>query len=274
MIQNSSINNLVKIYHENMLSHAFLLETDDLDKCFLDVLSFIKVINCSHEYSDDCSVDCNLCRLIDSNNLPSLITIEAEGSFIKKEQITNLISSFSTKPVFSKYNAYIVKDASKFNASSANALLKFLEEPEDNIIAFFIVNNLQNVIPTIKSRCQIVSCRYDNVSNTGLYNIQIVEYLEKLYKNKDDLLYNRLEMSHIFEERSEWEEYFKNMIYFLLKYYENYDDESEKYKFKLEKNDIISAIDVVKKTIKSIRANGNIEIILDRFAIEMRNYYE
>lgn len=276
MIENSSITNLVKKYHENMLSHAFLLETDNMDKCYEDVISFIKLINCPFSYKDDCSEECNLCRLIDCNNLPSLITIEADGSFIKKEQITNLIESFSTKPIFSKYNVYIVKDASKFNASSANALLKFLEEPEDDIVAFFIVNNLQNVISTIRSRCQIVTCRYNSDSDifVDMYKQQIVDYLEKIYNNEDDILYNRLTMAKAFEERSEWESFFNCMFYFLLDYYKNYDKDKVNYKFKIKKDDIISAIDLVKDSIKSVKANGNIEIILDKFAIEMRKYYE
>lgn len=276
MIEASSINNLIKKYHENMLSHAFLLETDDLDKCYSDIISFIKIINCSFEYKEDCNEDCKLCRLIDCNNLPSLITIEAVDNYIKKDQILSLIDSFSTKPVFSKYNVYIVKDASKFNASSANTLLKFLEEPEDDIIGFFIVNNLQNVIPTIRSRCQILSCRYNNINEDKniLYKQQIVEYLENIYKNDEDLLYNRLTMVKVFEERSEWEEFFKSMLYFFLSYYKNYDIETNNYKFKIEKDDIISAVNLVKDSIKSVKANGNVEIILDRFVIEMRKYYE
>lgn len=276
MIEASSINNLINKYHENMLSHAFLLETDDLDKCYSDIISFIKLINCPFEYKDMCNEECNLCSLIDCNNLPSLITIVAIDNFIKKDQILSLIDSFSTKPIFSKYNVYIVKDASKFNASSANTLLKFLEEPEDDIIAFFIVNNLQNVIPTIRSRCQIISCRYNSSNNidTNLFKQQIVEYLNNVYKNKDDLLYNRLIMVKAFDDRSEWEEFFKSMLYFFLNYYKDYDIEVNNYNFKIKKNDIISAVNLVKDAIKSVKVNGNIEIILDRFVIEMRKFYE
>ena len=40
------------------------------------------------------------------------------------------------------------------------------------------------------------------------------------------------------------------------------------------KNDIISAIDLVENIIKRIKANGNIELILDKFVIEMRKFYE
>ena len=274
-MESRSISNLVNRYHENKLSHAFLLETDDSEKCYKDILEFIKIINCPFSFSNDCHNECNLCTLIDNNNLPSLVNIDVDGSFIRKEQITDLIKLFSTKPVFSKYNIYIVKNAEKFNSSSANALLKFLEEPEEGIIGFFIVNNVQNVISTIRSRCQILTCKYVNDINFDSdSNKQIVGYLNCVYKNEEDLLYNRLNMVKLFEERREWEKFFNSMVYFLLNYYNNYDKEIGKYMFRIKKNDIISAIDLVENIIKRIKANGNIELILDKFVIEMRKFYE
>ena len=74
-------------------------------------------------------------------NLPSLIIIEPDGLNIKKDQILDMMEKFSTKPVFTKFNIYVIREADRFNQSSANTLLKFLEEPEDNIIGFFITNN-------------------------------------------------------------------------------------------------------------------------------------
>ena len=63
--------------------------------------------------------------LIDSNNLPSLQIIEPVGKFIKKEQIVDLKNKFKYKPIYSKNNIYIIKNAEKLNTSSANTMLKF-----------------------------------------------------------------------------------------------------------------------------------------------------
>ena len=78
-----------------------------------------------------------------------------------KGQIEEMMTKFSTKPIYSKYNNYVIINAEKMNESSGNSLLKFLEEPEDNIIGFLIVNNKENVLPTIKSRCEIIHVDYD-----------------------------------------------------------------------------------------------------------------
>ena len=36
-MKNSSLKNLVELYHENRLSHAYLIETNDVDKCFIEL---------------------------------------------------------------------------------------------------------------------------------------------------------------------------------------------------------------------------------------------
>ena len=51
------------------------------------------------------------------------------------------------------------KEADKLNMSSANTILKFLEEPEDDIVAILVANNRYAVIETILSRCQVLSLK-------------------------------------------------------------------------------------------------------------------
>ena len=142
MVEVGVMKDILKRYREGKLAHAFLLETNDSNKCYQDVLELLKNINCPKEYSDNCEEECNICRLINNDSLPSLITISPEGQFIKKDQILDMMDKFSTKPVFTKFNMYVIREADRFNSSSANTLLKFLEEPEDNILGIFITNNI------------------------------------------------------------------------------------------------------------------------------------
>ena len=176
MFKCSKFDNILKSYHENKLAHAFLLETNDSLECYKDLIQLIKLLNCPYEYSEECQKDCNLCNLIDAGNLPSLIEIKPDGNFIKKIQILDMMERFSSKPVFSRYNTYIVHDCDHLNDSSANTILKFLEEPNDNIIGFFITNNKMNVISTIRSRCQNFSMSYEDI--------------KKVYDENDILLFN------------------------------------------------------------------------------------
>jgi len=265
-------NSLLARYHENKLAHAFLLESNDTEKCYLDVLEFIKSI-CREKVVEGIDTDV----LIDNNSLPSLIVIEPDGQNIKKEQILDMMEKFSTKPVYTENNFYIVKNSERFNGSSANTLLKFLEEPEDNIIGIFITNNKETVINTIRSRCQLFSVYYDLDIDSKLDDEVLTDvklYLNSIYKNNEDILYNRTHMSGLYKERNDWEIFFRTMLYYLKDcIVSNRKDKIEMVK-SISQNNLVKIIVYIEEIIKYIKSNCNIDLVLDKFVIEMRNYYE
>ena len=96
--------------------------------------------------------------LINTNNAensPDYITIEPTGNSIKIAQIRELQSDIIIKP-HSNYKIYIINNAQKMTVESQNALLKTLEEPPEYAIIILITNNKESLLPTIKSRCEII----------------------------------------------------------------------------------------------------------------------
>ena len=87
------------------------------------------------------------------------------------------------------------------NKESANTMLKFLEEPNGNVIGFFITSHLDNVMLTIQSRCQHLNVMFDNniyeqfnleEEKYNQYKEVIDNYLEEIEVNKKKLtLYNK-----------------------------------------------------------------------------------
>ncbi|MCH5166802.1 MAG: hypothetical protein J1F35_02815 [Erysipelotrichales bacterium] len=174
-MKTDEINNLIiNSFHENNNSHAFLLSTNNIESCLKDALFIIKSINCKNDGCNDCSI----CKSIDDLTNPDLIIEKPDGKEIKTDQILNIIKSFSTKPFISKYSSYIICEADKMNASSANKLLKFLEEPEGDIIGFFITDKVGGILPTIKSRCELYNYKYGSNSILDLLEINENEYSE------------------------------------------------------------------------------------------------
>ena len=263
---------LLTKYHENKLAHAFLLESNDIERCYLDVLNFIKSI-CKETASDQVDID----TLIDNNNLPSLITIVPDGLNIKKEQILDMMERFSTKPVYTENNFYIIKNAERLNGSSANTLLKFLEEPEDNIIGVFITNNKETVISTIRSRCQLFSVYYDLDINSKLDDKVLTDvklYLNNIYRKNDDLVYNRTHMSDLYSERIDWEIFFRTMLYYLKDcIVSDRKDKIEMVK-SISQENLVKIIVYIEEIIKYVKSNCNMDLVLDKFVIEMRRFYE
>ena len=100
---------------------------------------------------------CINCKRINSGNHPDVHMIEPDGLSIKKQQIKELQEEFSKKAVESSRKIYIIVHADKMSVSASNSLLKFLEEPSPQTVALLLTEQLQQILPTILSRCQVLS---------------------------------------------------------------------------------------------------------------------
>lgn len=169
-------NLLLKDVMNNCVTHAYLIDENNYSDSFNMVISFVKAILCEYKCIDNskCS-DCSLCKRIDDGNYPELKIICADGMYIKKQQITDLQQEFSRSAVEGKKRIYIVRDCEKMRPEAANSMLKFLEEPEENIIAILMTNNINNVLSTIISRCKIV--KLNNLFNNDVGNDEELEGL-------------------------------------------------------------------------------------------------
>lgn len=253
-----------------------MISTNNINKCSQILLDVVKNIFCFDIFDED-KRD-SLCHLIDINNLPSLKIIEPEGNFIKKDQILELRNVFAKESVYTKENIYIIKNAEKMNKEAANTLLKFLEEPEGNVIGFFITNHIDNVMLTIQSRCQHIDINFEeNIwEKININKEKYDEYLEviKKYLNgieiekKELILYNKKYLS----------EYEKQEVVCILKiildiYLSKLQRENKYNGFEflnsLNINNIRKKINIIIEILKEISFNVNLDLILDRFILEM-----
>ena len=102
---------------------------------------------------------CTNCKRIDSGNHPDFHIVEPDGLSIKKQQIHKLQQEFSKTGVESKQKIYMIVSADRMTVNAANSLLKFLEEPNQQTVALLLTEQGQQILPTILSRCQIITFR-------------------------------------------------------------------------------------------------------------------
>lgn len=195
--KDKNFNNYVnKIIKNNKLSHAYIIEINDYENDIKYILDFVKCILCKNNVNIDdlenCK-KCNLCHLIDTGNYPDLFIVEPEGKEIKKDQLIKLKKDFSNKSLLNNKKIYIIKEADKLNDASANTILKFLEEPESNIIAILVTINRYRIIETILSRCQILKINNssENIKTDDI--LDLLNYLingSSLFVNYNDIINN------------------------------------------------------------------------------------
>ena len=184
--QNIACNMIINSVKKNKISHAYLIETNNYSYAFNLVKAFAKLLLCPNSYTNDSSCnDCYQCRNIDANEFLELKIIESEGQWIKKNQLDELQEEFSKKSVIGNRKVYIIKDAGKLNEASSNSLLKFLEEPEEGIIAILMVNNRTELLNTIVSRCQLISLKNNISKYTSNNVVSNIAYF--LYNNEDEI---------------------------------------------------------------------------------------
>ena len=104
---------------------------------------------------------CDGCGRVKRRVHPDVHLYSPEGaSAYLVEQIRDIVADVSLAPIQGKRKIYIIDRAELMNVNSANAFLKTLEEPPDNVVFILLGRTRESVLPTIVSRCQIVPFRH------------------------------------------------------------------------------------------------------------------
>ena len=94
-------------------------------------------------------------KLLQNNSHPNfyLIDLLTEKKSIDVGQIREMIN-YTNKSTFNNMARFILIDnVENLNKNSVNALLKIIEEPNENVFFILINNSEKNILPTLKSRC-------------------------------------------------------------------------------------------------------------------------
>ena len=291
--------------NKNHYAHAYIIETNGYEKGYDFAFNFAKLLLCNNK-EKDCG-NCNQCKMIDTNNYPELKIINPDGNWIKKEQLLELQEEFKKKSLMGNKKVYILNKADKLNVSSSNTILKFLEEPEEGIIAILVTNNKYQLLETIISRCQIISLNgqvqkgnnlkeklglllYDNeIDYENFINDEIsIEKINAIIKFINYIENNGLKS--IIYSNDYFHQYFKDkesiswaiiiMIYFYkdilnykigrnLEIYDEYKEEIENISNKNTVENLINKIDKLNENRKNIEYNANLNLLVDRIIIEI-----
>ena len=270
----------------NQISHAYLIDENNNLESFDIVMAFIKEILSSKLDSKEKEI---LCKRIDDGNYPEIKIIEPDGMLIRKQQILELQQEFSMAAVEGNKRIYVIKDADKMRSETANSMLKFLEEPDNDIIAILMNNNFNNLLSTIISRCQVIRLNNElEVNNIDQDNLTVLNFIKCLENEgintivkEQELLFNTIST----KERDKYIIFFDKMIdmyYDILKIFEGnknikfstYYAELKGIADKNTKEKVLNKIDLLVKLKDRIRYNVNINLLIDTLIVNIGGKYE
>jgi DNA polymerase-3 subunit delta' len=135
-------------------------------------LRFAQALNCPNrkETTEPCG-KCKTCQQIERMQYADLSVIQAEkeGGTLKVEQVRAIRQSLVLKPYQGKYRLALFLRFEEANASSANALLKTLEEAPSHAILILTAGSPEQLLPTIVSRCELLRLRPLKVEEVEAY---------------------------------------------------------------------------------------------------------
>lgn len=135
---------------------------------------------------------CDVCQRIIKNEYADMIYLDGTEFSIKKDQVIKLQHAFNKTGLESAgKKIYILDHAENATPDALNSLLKFLEEPTNDMVAIFIVEQIDRVLPTIVSRCQ-------SIPFTALKASQCYQMVKEELNELDAYL-----LSHMIRQKSE-----------------------------------------------------------------------
>ncbi|MFJ3719931.1 DNA polymerase III subunit delta' [Streptomyces sp. NPDC090057] len=90
-------------------------------------------------------------------------TVAAVGAEILVKDMRDTVRKSYTAPANGRWQIILVEDAERLNEKSANAVLKAVEEPAPRTVWLLCAPSVEDVLPTIRSRCRHLNLRTPSV---------------------------------------------------------------------------------------------------------------
>jgi DNA polymerase III subunit delta' len=103
--------------------------------------------------------ECDDCHTVRAGTHPDVSVVAPEGLSYGVNEARQLVRSVSDSPVRGRWRVVIVEDADRLTEQAGNALLRAIEEPPPRAVFILCAPTLEDLLPTIRSRCRHVTLR-------------------------------------------------------------------------------------------------------------------
>lgn len=136
----------------NRVSHAYLFCGTRGTGKTSSAKILAKAVNCENSINGNPCNECSSCKAIDSGSATDVLEIDA-ASNNRVDNVRDLRDEVVYPPSLLKKRVYIIDEVHMLTDSAFNALLKTLEEPPEYVVFILATTEINELPPTIISRC-------------------------------------------------------------------------------------------------------------------------
>jgi DNA polymerase-3 subunit delta' len=143
------------------LAHAYLFVGPEGCGRGTLALALFQALNCEKKDGEEPCGECGSCRRAMAGQHEDLLVLappQGQASAqIKVEEVREVIRTLSFAPYGGGTRLVLIREAEHLNPTSANVLLKTLEEPPQDNLIVLTVKDAKGILPTLVSRCRRVN---------------------------------------------------------------------------------------------------------------------
>jgi DNA polymerase-3 subunit delta' len=137
------------------MTHSFLFTGPPGSGRSNAALAFAAALQCEED-PPGCG-RCHSCHTVETGSHADVSVIRTERLSIGVDEVRDLVRRAALAPVGRRWQVMIVEDADRLTDQAANALLKAIEEPTDRTVWMLCAPTVEDLLPTIRSRCRLVT---------------------------------------------------------------------------------------------------------------------
>jgi len=121
-------------------------------------VAFAAALECEHGPGREAGCgECHECHTVLTGSHADVTMVRTEKLSIGVDEVRDLVRRSALAPAGRRWQVMIVEDADRLTDQACNALLKAIEEPTARTVWMLCAPTVEDVLPTIRSRCRLVT---------------------------------------------------------------------------------------------------------------------
>ncbi|WP_319804227.1 DNA polymerase III subunit delta' [Nocardioides dongkuii] len=151
------------------MSHAWLFTGPPGSGRSNAAVAFAAALQCERSGAEKGCGTCHACHTVLAGSHADVKRVSTEGLSLGVEFIRDLVRSAALSPAGRGWQVIVVEDADRLTERAVNALLKAIEEPAARTVWMLCAPTVEDVLPTIASRCRMVTLSTPSAADVAAF---------------------------------------------------------------------------------------------------------